>query len=156
MNETLNVERPAGLAAATGSVFRHDGKEFRFNDHVCIEMLMGVLDEKRTGRLVQVRKGCGQFGSCVFLVRLRDGSLAAFENAMIRHASDKRFEDAFYRSNGKQPPVIPDQPENAADSETECYGIAGKWNESGFIVENPSQPQTPGAFSIMVYAPNNP
>ena len=145
----------ASLPPRTGSVFRsHDGREFRFNDLVCIEMLMGVPDEKRTGRLVQVRKGCGQFGSCVFMVRLRDGSLAAFENAMMRHANDKRFEDAFYRSNGRQPPVIPDQPENTADSETECYGIAGKWNETGFIVENPSQPQTPGAFSMMVYTPN--
>ena len=135
---------------ATDSVFRHDGKEFRFNDLVCIEMLMGVPDEKRTGRLVQVRKGCGQFGSCVFLVRLRDGSLAAFENAMMRHANDKRFEDAFYRSNGRQPPVIPDQPIYASDSVTEAYSIGEKWPEIGFIVETPSQPETPGVFSMMV------
>lgn len=154
MNTTIERTAGAGLAAATGSVFLHEGKEFRFNDLVCIEMLIGVPDEKRTGRLVQVRKGCGQFGSCLFLVRRRDGSLAAFENAMIRHANDKRFEDAFYRSNGKQPPVIPDQPVNAADSETKCYTIAGKWNETGFIVENPSQPQTPGAFAITVCTPN--
>jgi len=147
----------AALRAASGSVFRsHDGKEFRFNDLVCIEMLMGVPDEKRTGRLVQVREGCGQFGSCVFMVRLRDGSLAAFENAMMRHANDKRFEDAFYRSNGKQPPVIPDQPLDAADSETEAYSIGGKWPETGFLIETPSQPQTPGAFSMMVYTPNAP
>lgn len=137
-----------------GSVFRsYDGREFRFNDHVCIEMLMGVPDEKRTGRLVQVRKGCGQFGSCIFFLRLRDGSLMTFENAMIRHANDKEFEDAFYRSNGRQPPVIPDQLLNEADSETEAYSIRGKWPETGFIIENPSQPQTPGAFSMMVTTP---
>ena len=147
---TAFCDRAEKQSPPTGSVFHSDGKEFRFNDHVCIEMLMGVPDEKRTGRLVQVRKGCGQFGSCVFLVRLRDGSLMAFENAMIRHANDKRFENAFYRSNGKQPPVIPDQPENPADSETVEYSIREQWPEVGFIIETPSQPQTPGAFSMMV------
>lgn len=153
---TQKTQPPDSLAAAHGSVFRSDfGREFRFNDHVCVELLMGVPDEKRTGRLVQVRKGCGQFGSCVFMLRLRDGSLAAFENAMIRHASDKRFEDSFYRSNGKQPPNIPDQPTNDDDSENVAYSIAGKWPETGFIVETPSQPQTPGAFSMMVYTPNS-
>jgi hypothetical protein len=155
MNTTIERTAGAGLAAANGSVFRSDfGREFRFNDHVCVEMLMGVPDEKRTGRLVQVRKGCGQFGSCVFLLRLRDGSLMAFENAMLRHATDKRFEDSFYRSNGRQPPVIPDQPVNDIDSETAAYSIGDKWPETGFIVETPSQPQTPGAFAMMVYTPN--
>lgn len=138
----------------SGQVYKsYDGKEFRFNDLVCIEMLMGVPDEKRTGRLVQVRKGCGQFGSCVFLVRLRDGSLAAFENAMMRHANDKRFEDAFYRSNGKQPPAITNQPLDSADSEKEAYSIGEKWPETGFIIDNPDQPQTPGCFSIAVLSP---
>lgn len=156
MKENMQeTQPPASLAGARGSVFRSDfGREFRFNDHVCVEMTIGVPDEKRTGRLVQVRKGCGQFGSCVFFLRLRDGSLMAFENAMIRHVSDKRFEDSFYQSNGRQPPVIPDQPINDIDSETEPYSISGKWPETGFIIDNPSQPQTPGAFAMTIITKN--
>jgi len=133
------------------SVYTSDRhKEFRFNDHVVVEMLFGVPDEKRTGRLVQVRKGCGQFGSDVFFIRLRDGSLMTFENAMIRHVDDERFIQAFYRSNGVNPPVVPEQPIVDDDSETAPYSIRGEWVESGFIVERPSQPQTPGAFGIAV------
>lgn len=126
------------------------GKEFRFNDHVCIECLLGVPDEKRTGRLVQVRKGCGQFGSNLYFVRLRDGSLKTFENAMIRHADDKQFEDAFYVANGRTPPVIPEQAINEDDTETVTYTIQHKWPETGFIIENPKQPETPGSFAIMI------
>jgi len=84
-------------------------EKFAFNDHICVELMMGVPDEKRTGRLVQVRKGAGAFGSDIYILRLRDGSLAAYENALIRHVNDVRFEDAFYRSNGKTPPIIPEQ-----------------------------------------------
>jgi hypothetical protein len=138
------------IANAVDQVYQRDGRTFRFNDHVCIELLMGVPDEKRTGRLVQVRKKCGQFGSDIYFVRLRDGSLACFENALMRHVGDKRFEDAFYRSNGKQPPMIPDQPPDPIDTETDIYSIGEKWPETGFIVENSKRPQTPGAFSIAV------
>jgi len=129
-------------------------KEFRFNDHVCVEMLFGVPDEKRSGRLVQVRKGCGQFGSDVFFIRLRDGSLMTFENVMIRHADDEQFVEAFYRSNGVGPPSIPAQAINEDDSETAAYSIRGKWPETGFIVERPSQPETPGGFAIVVTSPS--
>lgn len=128
----------------------YDGKEFKFNDHVCIEMLFGVPDEKRTGRLVQVRKNAGQFGSDIYIIRLRDGGLASFENAMMRQANDRRFEDAFYRSNGKTPPMIPEQPICVFDSSDAAYSIANKWHETGFIIENPKQPRTPGSFAITV------
>ena len=129
------------------------GREYRHNEQVVIEMLLGVPDEKRIGRLVQVRLNAGQFGSDIYLIRLRDGSLASFENVMIRRADDKRFEDAFYRSNGKQPPVIPEQPVNEADSPGDGYTIAGEWLEIGFIVEHPKQPRTPGSFTLTVKGP---
>lgn len=131
-------------------VLAENGKEFRFNDHVCVEMLMGVPDEKRTGRLVQVRKGCGQFGSSIYLIRLRDGSLVSFENVMIRHVDDEKFVEAFYLSNGMQPPIIPNQAKNSYDSEAVEYRLAGKWPEIGFIIENPAQPQTPGSFAMTI------
>lgn len=127
------------------------GKEFRFNELVCVEMLMGVPDEKRTGRLVQVRKGVGAFGSDIYLLRLRDGGLAAFENALMRRADDVGFENSFYRSNGKNPPVIPRQPTHEDDAMDVEYGIAGKWPETGFIVCNPSQPcSEKQSFSMMI------
>ena len=129
-------------------------REFRFNDHVCIEMLIGCPDELRTGRLVQVRKGVGAFWSDVFLLRLRDGGLRSFENVMIRHVGDKRFEFAFYTSNERTAPVIPDQPENPNDSAGDEYSIMGEWPETGFIIEEPKQPESETqTFAITITTP---
>ena len=113
-------------------------------------MLLGVPIEKRTGRLVQVRKGCGQFGSDVYLIRLRDGGLESFENAMIWRVDDEKFVDAFYVSNGQKPPMIPEQPETTYDSEKVTYFISGKWPEVGFIVEKPAQPQNTRRFAMTI------
>lgn len=125
------------------------GKTFEFNDHVCVEMLMGVPDEKRTGRLVQVRKGVGAFGSDIYFIRLRDGSLMTFENVQVRHVGDKQFENAFYISHGRQPPVIPEQPPDPIDSTDVVYSIRNEWPEVGFIIENPKQPESETqSFSI--------
>ena len=143
------------LSATPCSVLLERGKEFRFNDHVCVEMLMGVPIERRSGRLVQVRKGCGQFGSNTYFMRLRDGSLATFENVMIRHVDDEQFGDAFYRLNGKDAPVIPPQAIVDSDSEAATYTICGKWPESGFIVDAPKQPETLGIFSMAISSPND-
>ena len=126
------------------------GSEFHFNEHVCVEMLLGVPIEKRTGRLVQIRKGCGQFGSDIYFVRLRDGSLMTFENVMIRRVDDKKFEEAFYVLNGRTPPVIPEQNTCDDDTETSTYTIQQEWPETGFIIEHPAQPETPGSFSFMI------
>lgn len=124
----------------TATEYTERGKTFKFNDHVCIEMLFGVPDEKRTGRLVQVRKGVGAFGSDVLFIRLRDGSMMAFHNALMRHVGDRSFEDAFYRSNGKEPPVVPNQPVDESDSIEQEYTIRDEHGETGFIIENPKQP----------------
>ena len=87
--------------------------------------------EERTGRLVQVRRGCGQFGSDAFFVRRRDGSLQSFENVAIRHYSG-------------------DLPTLTEDSTEQEYTLRGAWPETGFIIEEPSQPETPGAFAITI------
>ena len=137
-------------ASSLDSVYSYRGREFRFNDHVCVEMLIGIPDEERTGRLVQVRMGCGQFGTDIYLMRLRDRTLRAFENVMIRHIDDRNFEDAFYRSNGRTPPAIPDQATDDSDTENVEYTIAGKYPETGFIVEKPAQPQKPGFFAMTI------
>lgn len=127
------------------------GKVFEYNAHVVMECLFGVPDEKRIGRLVQVRKGVGAFGSDVLIIRLRDGSCATYENVLIRRADDKRFEDAFYRSNGKTPPEIQDQPCNPCDNDGDEFTIAGKFPETGFIVEKPKQhDSSTQSFSMMI------
>lgn len=131
-------------------VYTTNGKSFEHNAHVVIECLLGVPDERRIGRLVQVRKGVGAFGSDVLIIRLRDGSCATYENALIRAADDKRFEDAFYRSNGAIPPQIPEQPCNPIDTDSDEFTIAGEYPEVGFIIEKPKQPCTQSFFSMMV------
>jgi len=136
------------------TIYEAHGSAFEYNQHVVIECLLGVPDEKRIGRLVQVRKGVGAFGSDVLIIRLRDGSCATYENALIRRADDKRFEDAFYRSNGKTPPEIPEQPCNEADTGNDEFTIAGKFPETGFIIEKPKQPESARqSFMIAVTNP---
>ena len=130
------------------------GRDIRFNDHICVEGLIGVPDEKRTGRIVQIRRGIGAFGSDLFLVRLRDRSLASFHNVMIRMADDKAFEDAYYVSNGHTPPAIPAQPPHTSDSTAAEYTIGGEWPETGFIIGRPKQPHSPQqSFGMTVSRP---
>lgn len=147
----LRKPKPVEITVVPSPVYTaYNGKSFRFNDHVCVEMLFGVPDEERTGRLVQVRKGCGQFGSDLYFIRLRDESLMTFENAMIRKVDDTEFEDMFYRANGRTPPNIPHQEPMKDDTEEVIYTLKNKWPESGFIVEKPTQPQTPGSFAMAI------
>lgn len=127
------------------------GRVFRFNDHVVIEMVMGVPDEKRTGRLVQVRKGKGSFMSDLLFIRLRDGSLCTFDNVLLRHAGDKDFEEAFYLTNGRTPPHAPEQPPFDGDSEATEYLIGEAYPETGFVIEQPKQPDdAKQSFSMMI------
>lgn len=130
-------------------IYTISGKEFHWNQLVVMEMLMGVPDHLRQGRLVQVRKGVGQFGSDQYIIRLANGSLKTFENVLMRSANDKRFEHAFYISNGKQPPKIIEF-ENTIDKPEGCYDIKGEWLEHGFIIEHPKQPKTGAAVAFIV------
>lgn len=131
--------------------YQAGGEIFAHNDMVVMECLLGVPDERRIGRLVQVRKGVGAFGSDVLIIRLCDGSCATYENVLIRRADDKRFEDAFYRSNGKTPPEIPEQPCNEWDTGNDEFTIAGQFPETGFIIENPKQPNSSiQTFSMVI------
>lgn len=96
---------------------------FRFND--VVEFLFTLLpEEDRIGRLVQVREGCGQFGSDVYFIRRASGALITGENCRLQH-SDK------------------DIPVDPTDATTVEYSIKGKYPEAGFVVEAPRQPQTP-------------
>lgn len=127
-------------------------KEFKHNDHVVAELMhpnVGIDD--RSGRLVQIRKGAGAFRSDLYFIRLRDGRLITIENVLLRKVGDRSFEDAFYRMNGCNPPVIPDQPINESDTLDAAYTIKGNWEETGFIIENPSQPPSQmQSFGMMI------
>lgn len=120
----------------------HDGKTFAFNDHVCAEMVSGPI-ERRTGRLVQVRKGVGAFGSDIYFLRLRDGALKTFENVLLRKTDDRQFEHAFYIQNDREPPIITNQDIDPADSIEASYTISGEWPAKGFIIDKPNQPPSP-------------
>lgn len=96
--------------------------KFRFNDCVEITMIFGDLAHL-TGRLVQVRKNAGAYGTDQFFIRRADGSLGCFENVKIEH-SDRE---------------VPIDPDDGIDVE---YTLKGKYPETGFVVEKPSQPQS--------------
>lgn len=127
-------------------------REFKFNDHVVVEMVFGLTDSQRSGRLVQIRKNVGAFGSDEYFIRNADGTLRRFENVMIRHVGDKKFEEAFYISNGSNPPNIPFQPINDLDTIKEAYSHGNnQFPEIGFIIETPNQPVSEKqSFTMMI------
>jgi hypothetical protein len=127
-------------------------REFKFNDHVVVEMVFGLTDSQRSGRLVQVRKNVGAFGSDVYFIRNADETLRTFENVMIRHVNDKNFEEAFYVSNGSNPPNIPFQPINDIDTIKTAYSYANnQYPEVGFIIKSPNQPASEKqSFTMMI------
>jgi len=117
-------------------------KNLYFNDLVVAEMIF-TDDDKRIGRLVQIRKGVGAFGSDLLFLRMHDGSLMSFENVALRPADDKQFEDAFYWSNGRKPPVIRPVDEYQRDEPNIEYTmLGGKYPETGFIIKSPRQPHS--------------
>ena len=127
-------------------------RQFKFNDHIVAEMVFGLTDSQRSGRLVQVRKKIGAFGMDAYFIRNADGTLRVLENVMIRHANDEDFEEAFYTSNGKTPPNIPYQPINDLDTIEEAYSYSNnQFPEIGFIIETPNQPASEKqSFSMMI------
>ena len=102
--------------------YEKDGKTFEFGD--AVEVTCTLLPEHETmGRLVQVRKGVGQFGSDVYFVRLPNKRLVTFENVGLNHS----FRDL---------PVFD------GDSPEIEYTIKNEFIECGFVIEHPLQPQS--------------
>lgn len=87
--------------------------------------------ERRIGFLIQVRKGCGQFGSDMLLLRHPNGKLCSHENQSIFPMTDEQEQLAR--------PMFEWQPET--EDMNEPYAIDGVW-ETGFIIEHPSQKST--------------
>ena len=97
--------------------------ELSFNDPV--EVTFTFLPKEETiGRLVQVRKKCGAWGSDVLFIRLPSGKLRTFENVGIQPYKGKEL--PFYEG----------------DSIEETYTIMEQYPETGFIIETPKQPES--------------
>lgn len=111
---------------------------YLFNELVEVTAIF-LPPEETKGRLIQVRKNRGAFGSDIYLVRLPSGKLRTFENVGLAKL---------------KPDAIP-FPEEFEDSETQEYTICNEFPETGFIIENPQQPNAPPAsFSVVVNEAN--
>ncbi len=95
-------------------------------------------------RVVQIRLGCGQFGSHMYFLRHADGTLITAENQSFKKVPEQFVEDVesyFSLSN--------------ADEE-EGYRLGyslngGKHLEIGFIIEKSSTPASPNTpFSLVI------
>lgn len=108
------------------------GHTFHFNSPVIAEFCPGQECE-RTGRLVQVRKKAGAWGSDMYFIRRNDGSLMTFENVSLREFAGDVAE-----------PFDCD----AIDVE---YTVKGEYPETGFVIEEPCGPPAQHqAFAITV------
>ena len=105
--------------------------EFKFNQRVIAESVLGSV-EQRAGRLLQIRKGVGAFGSDVYFIRKKDGGLGTFENVRL------------LRYHGEIPV-------NPGDAEDATYTIKGDYPEVGFIIDEPKQPDSENqSFSMVI------
>jgi len=107
----------------------HMGDEFAFNDLSMVWDPVAPIAE-RIGRLVQVRKGVGAFGSDQIFMRTESGRLQCYENCWL-----KLFND----------PV-----EIERDDENIEYSLSGDFPETGFIIKEPKQPETQAFCSMMI------
>lgn len=98
------------------------GKSFRFGDAVRVTCTL-LPPSETVGRLIQVRKGVGQYGTDVYLIRKPDGRLSSFANVGLF-------------------PADVDLPRDAEDSTDVSYTISGGYPEIGFVIESPKQPQS--------------
>ncbi len=108
---------------------RFVGKEYTFNNQF--------------GRVVQIRTGCGQFGSDMYFLRLPDGSLTTSENqsyrkipsAFVDHVEHHFTTDVHYEKEGFE----------------QGYTIGGGQPEVGFIVDGKDTKGTPDtSFAITI------
>ena len=99
------------------------GVKFHFNTPVLFCLCPGQIED-RCGRLVQVRKGIGAFGSDLYFLRRNDGSLITGENLYLTK---------YYGY------VAPPEPCDSVDTE---YTVSpeARYPEKGFVIDNPSGP----------------
>lgn len=97
--------------------------------------------EKRMGFCVQVRKGCGQFGSDMVFLRHPDGSLTTHENQAYFGMTDRQIELAR--------PLFDSLPED--EDYTQGYTCCDKIHEVGFLIgDSKSRPSRNASFTLTV------
>jgi hypothetical protein len=109
--------------------YRFAGKEYSFDNQL--------------GRVVQIRTGCGQFGSDMYFLRLPDGTLLTSENQAYR-----KIPDPFIGDVESHFTTDIDYEKEGAE---EGFTIGGKQLAIGFIVDGKDTKGTPDeSFSIMI------
>jgi len=103
-------------------------KHFKFNDYILIGHIMGHVleDNKKVGRVVQIRKEAGICGTDCVLIRHYDGSLSSHENQCfykINKYHKKRMDELFKDSD------------TDIDHDGDEYTICDKLPATGFIVK---------------------
>ena len=125
----VRIDQHAGLREMFQSLFTTD--HLSFNQVVQCTTAGVMEDEVIYGRLLQIRKGVGQFGSDLYLIRTPNGTLRTIENDVLK-------------------PCELECPIKEYDSETTEYRIADEWPETGFIIENPKQPEIDSPCSVII------
>lgn len=105
---------------------KFETENFGFNTIIISAVCVGnVKDYQRIGRLVQVRKRQGEFGSDVILLRLMDGSLMSFANQVF-YSINEEYKEYIHS-------LFNDVYLDEYDIE---YSIQGREKATGFIVED--------------------
>lgn len=99
--------------------------------------------DNQFARVVQIRLGCGQFGSDMYFLRLPTGELITAENQSFRKVPDEYA--ALVESHFSTPL------EYEEDGFNDGYSIGGKQVEVGFIVDGKNTRGTPDeSFAITI------
>tara|TARA_R110000851_G_scaffold286208_1_gene440094 strand:- start:42 stop:458 length:417 start_codon:yes stop_codon:yes gene_type:complete len=103
--------------------FRMDSEKHGFNSIVISGACQGdVKDYQMVGRIIQVRKDSGAYGSDTILIRLMDGDIMSFENQSFFSVATEFKE--YYES------IL----DKELDEPNREYSIFGNHKATGFVV----------------------
>jgi hypothetical protein len=146
----LNKEGRLGVVAAVLEMTDYSkelfgGARLPTQGQMVVTGLHNLSIEKRLGFCVQIRRGCGQFGSDMVFLRHPDGSLTTHENQAYFPMSEKQ--ETLART------LFSDLPEE--EDYTHGYSCCAKVHEVGFLIENSKSQPTPNTpFSLTVKSSN--
>lgn len=106
--------------------YKHNCEEHGYNAIVISGPIMGSRDV-RFGRLIQVRKKSGAFGSDTILIREPNGTLSSHHNQAFFSVADE-FKPNYEKAMKKQDAL-------GHDKKGDEYSIQGHNPASGFVVE---------------------
>ena len=106
--------------------YKRDTEKYGFNTIVISGPCVGnIPDNLKVGRLVQVRKESGAFGSDTILIRTMDGDLQSFHNQSFFKVVDEY--KSYYEELFKDLEI---------DVPNRTYTICNEHKAEGFVVEN--------------------